>query len=182
MEPVNNLIAPQRSKLVTTTAWIFIIIGAFSTLASAIQILMYVRILSMPTMHQTMHEGVKHLPALLQLLFENFRLYLTFIFTLSLSTLVSAIGLLRRYNPARKLFITVLIVITLCLLAAFITQLSINPATTNIPSAQVPKEAKAMLRAMKGFLFIITFSTSCLFGWLIAHLTNEEIRQEFTEK
>jgi len=118
---------------------------------------------------------------LLQLLFEHFQLYLFFIFTLSATTLISAIGLLKRNDLSRQVFITVLIVVALTLVAAFITQLSIRPATDNIPVAQIPKEAKTMMRAMKGFLFIITFSVTCLFGWLIAFLTTPEIRREYTK-
>ncbi len=170
----------QRSGFVTITAWIFIIIGSLTTIASLIQGLMYVRMLSMPIMHQAMHEGAKQMPFLLQLIFENFRLYLALIFSLSFSTLLSAIGLLKRNNLARKLLIAVLAFAALALLVAFVTQLSIRPATDNIPSAQIPAEAKTMIRAMKGFMFIITFSVSCLVGWLIAHLTAPEITQEFT--
>ncbi|MDH4321692.1 MAG: hypothetical protein OEV73_09375 [Desulfobulbaceae bacterium] len=173
-------IAP-RSTLLSVIAWLFILVGAFTTLASMIQGLMYVRMLSMPMMHQAMHEGAQHMPFLLQLLFEHFRLYLSFVFSLSFATLISAIGLLKRNDPSRRVFITVLIVVILALLAAFITQLSIRPATDNIPTAQIPAEAKTMMRAMKGFFFIITFSISCLFGWLIAFLTAPDTKREFTK-
>ena len=171
----------QRSTMLSVIAWLFSLAGGFSTLASLIQGLMYVRMLSMPIMHQAMHEGAQHMPFLLQLLFEHFRLYLFFIFSLSFATLTSAIGLLKRNNQARQVFITVLIVVAITLLAAFITQLSIRPATDNIPSAQIPTEAKTMMRAMKGFFFIVTFSVSCLFGWLVAYLTAPETRREFTK-
>ena len=182
MNVSKNQSVPLRSKSVTITAWLFIIIGTFATIATIIQGLMYVRMLSMPTLHQAMHEGASHLPFVLQLLFEHFRLYLLFVFSLSLSTLLSAIGLLKRKNWARQLFIVVLVTVTIALLVAFITQLSIRPATDNIPAAQIPPEAQKMMRVMKGFFFIITFSVSSLFGWLIAHLTNPEIRQEFPQK
>lgn len=181
MEPTASHSAPKRSKLVTVTAWLFIVIGAFTTTASLIQGLMYVRMLTMPTMHQAMHEGASHLPFLLQLLFEHFRLYLLFIFSLSLTTLLSAIGLLKRNDLARRTFITVLIIAVLAMLTAFITQLSISPATDNIPAAQIPGEAKNMMRAMKGFFFIITFSVTCLAGWLMLQLSAPEIKEEFTK-
>lgn len=179
MKSVDSHSAPQRSGFVTITGWLFLAIGAIMTIASMIQALMYVRMLSMPTMHQAMHEGAKHLPFLLQLVFDHFRLYLFFVVSLSLSTLISAIGLLKRKNMARKLFITVLSVAALAIIAACITQLSINPPTTNIPDGQIPREAKNMLRAMKGFQFILTFSVSCLIGWIISRLSAPEIIKEF---
>lgn len=182
MAPTNSNPTAQNSKLVTVTAWIFIVLGAFTTTASLIQGLMYVRMLSMPTMHQAMHEGASHLPFLLQLVFEHFRLYLLFVLSLSLTTLLSAIGLLRRRDLGRRIFIGVLTVAVLTMLTAFVTQLSISPATDNIPAAQIPAEAKNMMRAMKGFFFIITFSVTCLAGWLMMQLSAPEIKQEFNRE
>lgn len=181
METVDNPSSPQRSTFVTVTGWLFLSIGAIMTIFSLIQALMYVRMLSMPTMHQAMHEGAKHLPFLLQLIFDHFRLYIFLVFSLSFATFLSAIGLIKRSNMARRLFIVILTVSVLGMLAAFITQLSISPATNNIPNAQIPKEAKNMLRAMKGFQFILTFSFSCLIGWIIARLSTPEILAEFTK-
>ncbi|MDH3359889.1 MAG: hypothetical protein OEL55_03375 [Desulfobulbaceae bacterium] len=182
METIASTSAPQRSRFVTTTAWVFIIIGALTTIASLIQGLMYVRMLTMPTLHQAMHEGASHLPLLLQLVFEHFRLYLLFIFSLSLSTLISAIGLLKRKELGRRLFIGVLAIAVITMLTTFITQLSISPVTDNIPAAQIPADAKTMMRAMKGFFFIITFSLTCLAGWLSLQLSAPEIKQEFNQK
>jgi len=172
----------QRSPFLSALAWLFILVGTFATIASLVQGLMYVRMLSMPTLHQAMHEGAAHMPFLIQIIFEHFRLYLLSVFSLSLATLLTAIGLLKRKDLARRIFIAVLLVMALALLAAFITQLSIRPATDNIPTAQIPKEAKTMMRAMKGFLFIITFSVCCLFSWISARLSAPEIIAEFTKK
>lgn len=181
METVDSLPTPHRSGFVTATGWLFLTIGAVMTIISLIQALMYVRMLSMPTMHQAMHEGAKHLPFLLQWILDHFRLYLFLVLSLSLSTLTSAIGLLKRKNMARRLMIIVLSISVVAMLAAFITQLSINPPSSNIPNAQIPREAKNMLRAMKGFQFILTFTFSCLIGWIIARLTAPEIVAEFTK-
>jgi len=179
MENTDLLSRSPRSAFVTVVAWIFIFLGGIASAGSLMQNIIFFKLSALAGVHEPMHAGMEQMPLPVRLIFEHFQFYLGVVLIVSFSGLASAVGLLKRKNWARLVFIGVLGVGIVGLLVGFATQLSFAPVTGNIPAAQVPRDVQTMLRVMKGFLFILTFSVTLLVGWLIARLSSSEIRREF---
>ncbi len=171
--------APHRSAFVTVVAWIFIVLATLASTVGVLQNIAFFKMAAMPDGHGPMHGGAAQLPWLLRLIFDHFQLYLAIELGGSLTGLVAAVGLLKRKNWARRLFIALLCLGMAVLVVALATQLSFTPVTDNIPAAQVPENVRTMLRVMKGFFFILTLLLSLLLSWIIATLAGPRIKEEF---
>src|SRR5213593_1559653 len=94
------------SSFVTVTAWIFIGLGAFSTLGGALQIVM-TTFLPFNQLDTALHDPAfaSHIPPAARVMFAHFQAIAVASFLLSVTMLIASTGLLRRRNWARRLFV-----------------------------------------------------------------------------
>jgi len=168
-----------RSRFVNFTAWMFILLTALGCISGVIG-------------NATQAAGTAALPgdvASLPWLTGLLRHYLPAVLgsglALSLATLVCAIGLLRRVEWARRVFIGLLAVAIGVNLAGLwlqqeFMQMLVDPALRQAP---LPQQAASVLggvvtaaRLMAGAM---TLAASLFMGWVIGRLMSPAIRQEF---
>ena len=103
----SNLSSPPKSTFITVLAWVFISIGGFATLISVAQAIMFAFVFPADFVPpaSAMPEKMNEMPALFKLLAQNPLWFFAFFWSICVVTFVSALGLLRRRNWARLVFI-----------------------------------------------------------------------------
>src|SRR5688572_2965178 len=101
--------APARSTFVTVVAWSFITIAGFASFIAVLQALMFFFLFPADMFHVPENaKGLEELPAFLRFMVQHIKWFFVFFWTLSVLTLVCAVGLLRRKNWARVAFVAIL--------------------------------------------------------------------------
>ena len=184
-QPQLGATAPEsKSTFVTVLAWVFIIGSAFSTLMSLLQTFI---VRSFQGQFQTAFKDTTfsaHTPAGAKFLFGHFELFIVFLFALSVVTLVASIGMLRRRNWARLVFIGVLGFGVLYSVAGLFFQRSMMsgmqlPAAHDAQAQAFQAQWQSTLDAFRVFMVILTLAIAGLLAWIIARLCSRRIREEF---
>lgn len=174
-----------RSNFVTVLAWIFIALSGFTTLISIAQNIM-IGILFAPAAgaFPTVDPATgKEFPWVFRFMFQHFQLFFLAFLIVSATTLVASIGLLKRKNWARLLFIAVMGVGIAWNAAGVLVIFPVFSFFSEVAdSAKQPGFADQFGLAWKvmagvNLLFVAAFVW--LFGWIIKRLTSESIRREF---
>ena len=188
MSSTDGSMQPQRSDFVTVLAWIFIGLGGLSTLMSVAQYLMFNFMMSVGQMQDVMNAETARgdFPPAAEFMFDHFRQLIGAIFLLSLVTLVAAVGLLKRRNWARLVFICLMalgIVWNLAGLALQRVMMSSMLSTMPMLPPDAPPDFRAqfesMMTGMQIVAAIFALGFSFLFGWIIKRLMSAGIRREF---
>jgi hypothetical protein len=188
MSSTDGSMQPQRSDFVTVLAWIFIGLGGLSTLMSVAQYLMFNFMMSVGQMQDAMNAETARgdFPPAAEFMFDHFRQLIGAIFLLSLVTLVAAVGLLKRRNWARLVFICLMalgIVWNLAGLALQRVMMSSMLSTMPMLPPDAPPDFRAqfesMMTGMQIVAAIFALGFSFLFGWIIMRLMSAAIRREF---
>jgi len=175
---------PPRSGFVTALAWIFIALSGFSTLIAVLQNVMITLLFPVEEMGEAMKQGdgVHEIPALASFMFEHVRLMFGAFLLLSTVTLVSAIGLLKRRNWARLVFVGMMgtgIVWNLASLAMpFLISAAIPPMPADSP-AGFTENFDLVWKVMIVLTGLMAIGFSAVLGWIIKRLLSEEVRREF---
>lgn len=183
MSDVPRLPGENKSSFVTVLAWIFIVLSSFSTLMSVFQNIMVQAMFNDPafTTAMTKANQSKNMPVFAEFMFNNFRLVLAAFLIVSLTALVSAIGLLHRKNWARLAFIGVMTlgiawnIFGLCLNVVMFSSLSAVPQ----PAADESMMFQSFAIVTLIFSIAIAVGFSILFGWIIKRLVSLSIKHEF---
>lgn len=179
-------VAP-RSTFVSVVAWIFIVLSGFSTLIALLQNAMVFFVFqNAPGFDEAMrHAGqAKGVPRFFPYFIRYFQWVFLAFLALSLAMLASSIGLLRRQEWARRLFIGLMAFgifwnfAGLGLVAVFMTQM---PSLPPVPPSQQQFATGFywMLGLVVGFNVLIAIAFAALFYWIIRRLRSPEIRREF---
>ena len=174
----------QRSSFVTVVAWLFIVLAGFTTFISVLQNVMFSFMVPVDQMTEAMNEPNvnEQVPAFARFIFSNFRLFLLGVLAVSSTTLVSAIGLLKRKNWGRIIFIFIMAMGILWNVFALVLQhFMFNSMPGEISSEAADSHFGTMMLVMKVFSFIMAIGISALFGWIIKKLISREIKTEFTD-
>lgn len=127
-------------------------------------------------------QNAQGVPAFATLMFSHPQVFFGAFLVISATTLVSAIGLLKRQNWARLVFIGILalgIVWNLGgLVLMFIMSSSMPPVPEHTP-ADFRDGFDIMWKVMMGFSVLIALVFAGLFGWIIRRLVSREIKSEF---
>jgi hypothetical protein len=182
---------PIRSIFVTVLAWIFIGLTGLATLVSLMQNLM-LQLIFVPLMQQKHLDMTQNLPPGLPVqmgwIFHHFFWFFRIFLLLSLSMLITSIGLLLRKEWARKLFIGLMAFgIFYHIAGLFFQWWYMNAVFDHIPLPPNPKpDAAQVMQIMQGFMTVIrvfsvlmSIGMTILFGWIIKKLVSTPIRQEF---
>ena len=182
MDSTINPPQEPRSAFVTVLAWIFIVISSFTTLVSILQNIM-INLLFPEQMQEVMQvpEGGPELPVFVEGMMNNFQLMIGIFLVISVATLVSSIGLLKRKNWARLVFIGLMGLSILWNLGGLLFQYSMV-SSMPMPS-DAPTEFMTHFETMTTIILVfssaIIIGFSVLFAWIIKRLVSQEIRKEF---
>jgi hypothetical protein len=169
-----------RSSFVTALAWVFIALAGFTTLIAILQNVMIA--VMFPADFGGEVRGTSDMPAFFRIFFSYPRVFFGAFLVVSAATLISAIGLLRRKNWARLLFIAVMVLGILWNLGGFVLMLSMTSSMPAVPDSGPPGFRDGfdiMWKVMLAFSIVIGLAFLGLFGWIIKRLMSHEIRREF---
>ena len=174
--------AVTESTFITVIAWIFIIGGAISVFISISSFFIVG-----PTQEALFRDtaftalppgGTKFLIG------HTLELIALAMLTLSVVTLVSSVGLLRRRNWARLLLIAMLGIGAVYLIANLFLQPWLE-SRLPLPSAQNPQDRafqeqwQSTVHTMRVSKGILSVAVAALLAWVIARLSSRRIRAEF---
>lgn len=171
----------QKSTFVTVIAWIFIVLAGFSTFMTFLQNIMLFFFFPRQEMRQQMSnpEVAEQIPAFFQFMFTYFDMFFFLAFLISLAAFVSAIGLLKRHNWARIVFIILLSLGILWNLGGMALQFTLFPSMQEMAGQAPPPEFQTMQNIIMTASLIMALTFSILFGWIIKKLASEPIVEEF---
>lgn len=167
-----------RSTFVTVVAWVFIVLSWFVSLIAILQNVM----VHLMFAHDDFAEQLKNSPAADNMsAFEYFMLtsmewVVAGFLVAALISLVSAVGLLKRRNWARRAFIVVLSLGVLANLASVVLMVAManSAAPHNLPANFATMQL--VIQVVNGAIAVAIVG---LFGWLIRRLMSEKIKAEF---
>jgi MFS family permease len=172
--------ATPRSIFVTAVAWIFIGLAGFATLIAILQNIMIA--LVFPTEAIREAENAKDMPAFVRFLLSHPQIFFGSFLAVSAATLISAIGLLRRKNWARLLFIGIMALGILWNVGGMVMPYFVFSSMPPMPD-HVPSDFRdgfdIFFKVMMVFTVLIGIAFACLFGWIIKRLMSHEIKREF---
>lgn len=166
----------QRSTFVTVLAWLLIVFAGFATFIGIMQNIMIHTIMPIDRMPADA-PGMERMPGIFRFLFSNVRLFFLSFLVLSAVALVSAIGLLKRRNWSRLLFVGLFGLGILWNIAGVILQQVVISSMPTPAGAPPEFESAATFMLLFGVLFAAAFSA--LFGWLMFKLLSRRVRAEF---
>lgn len=174
----------DRSSFITSLAWIFIVLAGFGTAVTLLQNIMIMLVFPFDEMQASIRETGRgqSMPWFARLMFDNVRLMVGSIFCICVLTLVSAIGLLKRKNWARLVFIGIIGLGILYNIASALMPLLIFPSIPEAPQGAPPDiqgNFELMTEIMTGFIIAISTAFVALFGWIMKRFFSKEIKREF---
>jgi hypothetical protein len=175
-----------RSGFINVLGWIFVCLAGFTTLIGVLQNVMF-QLVFLPTMQQQMavQPLPPNMPASMGWLFAHMIWFFRGFLLLSVTTLVAAIGLLRRRDWARRLFIGLMAFAIAYQLLGLVAQwwfMGAMQQTISMPAdapAQFANGMRGFMLAIQVISTIMAVGFSVLFGWIIKRLHSEAIRREF---
>jgi hypothetical protein len=170
-----------RSTFVTTLAWIFIGLSAFACLITLAQNLMLQALLE-PAMAQL--DPPPGIPAPFAWMTAHMAWFFRAALAASAATLTASIGLLLRWNWARRLFIALLALAILSQIGGLAFQWwMFDNAGDLMASAKAPDDFTQGMQVMLAVIRIVgaalAVALAGLSGWLIIRLRRPAVREEF---
>jgi len=176
----------DRSSFITILAWILIVMSGFAAFISILQNIMIHTLFPADQMQAAIAstKNSPNIPWFVEFMFNYFRWFVGAFLLLSLSTLVSAIGLLKRKNWARIVFISLMGFGIFWNVGGLLLQQTMfswmREMHTSAP-AGFPSEFESMATIMMIFSVVMAIGLSTLCGWIIKRLVSPAIRQEFLQ-
>ena len=170
-----------RSRFVTATAWVFIVLAALASVSALVQNAAVTSLLP------GLQAGSKTnpLPLLTGLLVGYLPWVVGTGLVVSFATLASAIGLLLRLNWARRVFIGMLVFAIVANLAGMWLQHEVvqSVVSSTLSSAPIPAQVLGVfggfVTAAKVMAIVMTLCACAVLAWIIRRLMSASIRQEF---
>ena len=173
-----------RSSFVSALAWVFIVLAGFGTLISLLQNVMVNLMLpgsEVKSALQTAHAD-PNFPWFASAIFEHFRVIFFALFVVFAATLTAAIGLLRRLNWARNLFIGLMVLGIVWNIGSIVLTFAFFSAMPAVPTtapAGFADQFETMSKVMIAFNVVLAVLFSVLFGWIVKRLISPSVRSEF---
>ncbi len=171
----------QRSTFVNVLAWIFIVIGGFTTFISILQNIMIRMMNPKQEMAQAMQqaENAGQIPAYASFMFNHINLFFLLFLVVSATSLFAAIALLKRKNWARIVFIVLMALGIAWNIGGLLMQFTIFSSMPEMAGMAAPPEFGKIMLIMKIASVIMVIVFSALFGWIIKKLMSTPIKAEF---
>jgi len=175
----NQRDAITRSTFVSVLAWICIVLAGFATVIGVFQNIIVYTVLTPDRMQMVLAEvkSKQEVPPPVEFMLQNFRLIMLLLLIASSASLVAAIGLLKRKNWARVVFIFLMAASIVWNLGTLILQRTMTSSMSAVPDPH--PEFEAMATTMLILSIVIAIGLSLLAAWIIKRLMSPRIRQEF---
>lgn len=175
---------PQKSTFVSILAWVFIVLSAGATAVSALQSLMLYLLFPRAELKAALAAGLQAqpLPWAARVMVNHFELFIWGFLVVSVVMLVTAIGLLRRWNWARRIFILLMALgIAWNLVGVFLQYWMFYdvPMPPDMRGGDFSGAMQAMMLAMRIFTVLVAVVMSTVMGWVMWKLTRPAIAAEF---
>jgi hypothetical protein len=173
-----------RSNFITTLAWIFIVVSGFAFFLSIAQNVMIQIVLPFDRIQASINQPeASHLmPGFFRFIVANIRTLFAAFLLFSAFMLVSSIGLLKRKNWARLIFIVIMVLGILWNIGGTVLQFHIFSSFPAIPEdahEEFGRKFLIVFTMMKVFSVVMALGMSILFGWIIMRLSSRPVRKEF---
>jgi hypothetical protein len=173
----------NRSGFVTALAWVFIVLSGFSTMISVLQNAMVWTMFHPPQMAQAMAEQPRGMPPYAAFLMGHFQWFFLAFLLVSATTLASSIGLLKRMEWARVVFIALMFLgiawNLFGLVGQFVMMAFMNDQFAAMPKSANEPDMQPFFVAIMAVSAIFAIGFSVLFGWIAKRLLSREIKAEF---
>ena len=173
-----------RASFVTVVAWIYIGLEGLTAFVLVLQNI-FVNMLYEPIREAIARTpGKVTMPPLFAWAFDHLRLILALCLLVALIKLIAAIGLLRRRNWARLLFIGILAFsvawsfATIALQQLILSSPIMMPVPPNAPE-NFDEAMEGMMVGMRVVSALFAIGFAVLFGWMIKKLLSPAIMAEF---
>jgi hypothetical protein len=168
---------------VSVLAWLFIVGSGGVVFVSVLQAAMFFLVIPAESLQAParISEEFRRMPGAVRYMFEHPLLFFVLFWTLAVTTLIAAIGLLQRRNWARVTFIGLMAVSIIWNLGSLWLQQSMVasfPVPANAPP-QFADEFATMALVMKVGTAIFAIGISVLCAWIAKKLASSTIRAEF---
>jgi hypothetical protein len=153
-----------RSAFITGLAWTSVAAGVLAILIASPVFLISLTV-PVEDMRAVLREAEKSqpMPALAGWMVENFRIFSWLFLAAGVVTLAASIGLLKRRNWARVVFIAMMAL----------------GAVAHLGGAVAPFSSGFGVDAVTGLAALASLVLAALFGWLVRRLLAEDVRREF---
>ncbi len=170
-----------RSTLVTAVAWIFIFLSGFAVLIGSLQGLLIFLVFPKAEMTEALNAAAQagEVPEVSRFMFQYMEWFFVGFLAVSIAALASSIGLLRRKNWARILFVGILGFGVIWNLGGLAFTFSFMDPASFVAGQPAPPAFETMMKIMMWFNVIMALAISALLAWIIRKLTTEPIRSEF---
>jgi hypothetical protein len=171
------------ATFITVIAWLFIILAGFATCVFLLQSVMIDSMLRPPDTQAAISDaGGGDLPAFPAFVIRHMRFGMLAFLALCASTLLAAIGLLKRNNWARIVFIGLMGLGIVWNVGGVVIQYGVISALFRVHANEfnsVHSQWETITTIMAIFSSVIALGFACLFGWVIKRLVSPGIRGEF---
>lgn len=176
-----------RSTFVTVLAWIFIVLSGFATMIAVLQNIMMALVFPMAQIQAETAKASEqgHMPWFASFMFGHIHWFFLFFLVVCACMLAASIGLLKRRNWARILFIALMalgiawnvggLIFMFFAFSSFFADMPVPP-----DQAAAARNFEVMWKVMFGFNLLMVAGFAWLFGWIIKRLTSGDVRREFT--
>ncbi len=173
-----------KSTFVNVVSWIFIVMSGFWTFIVFVQNILVQVTFPQKQVAYTMQnsEQANQIPSLVRFLISNLDFVLFGLLVLSFSLFCSSVGLLRRRNWARVLFIGFLFFGLLGVLIGVIVQFVIFASVYRISGDEISANVRNLIILTRGASVMVALVVSFFFGLIIKKLCSKEIRHEFVSE
>jgi hypothetical protein len=170
-----------RSLSVTLLAWVTIIPAAFAVLVTLLQTVLFTAFMSPGQLEQLFAMLPPGMEALPRISYETLRIVLFALLAGSVSFLVTGIGLLRRRNWARIVFVAAVALGTLYGVVTYFFMDTAADLSMLVPPAGIngSVDVAPIVTMMRAATTVLTVVFTALNLWLIAWLLSPAIRSEF---
>jgi hypothetical protein len=171
----------EKSTFVDVVSWVFIVISGFWTFLVFIQNIVVQVAFPQKQVADAMQNAdqATQMPSLVRFLISNLDFVLFGILVLAFAFFCSSVGLLRRRNWARVVFIVFLVFGLVGILVGVVIQLVMFASFSRISGGEIPADVRNLALLTRGASVVVASVISCLFGFIIKKLCSKEIRQEF---
>ena len=161
-------------------AWIFIILSGFGTIITILQNIMIQVIFNTPEMQEAFNAPITGSPPFVTFLLSYLKVFAALMLVYTASIFVSSIGLLKRRNWARLLFIGLMGFSILWTLVGVVLQFMMLP-TMQADFASIPNTPDMSLVLIITAIFsaFVALAFGVLFGWIAKRLLSPSIAVEF---
>jgi len=173
-----------RSTFVTVLAWVFIVIAGFATFISTLQAVMFVFYFPTEFFHEAkpLPPEFDNAPILVRLMMNYMQWFFVLMWSLTLVTLVSAIGLLLRKNWARLVFVGLMMIGIAWMLAGLVMQHWVSGQFSR-PMPHAPPgamdEMQTFAEIMYWGMLVFSVGMAVVFGWIAKRLLSRDVAAEF---